>query len=134
MYISEGITPYDLEKGFREKGSYLKIPTNFFKLVHDYFEDNKNTHTQDELEKLHEFVHDLPPTKLVFYEDSFQEEMDVDVLKRFEFEGREYVVLNKTILYPTGGGQLHDVGEIDGKKITNVFSVEGVVLHEVEKI
>lgn len=43
------------------------------------------------------------------------------VLFKGEEAGKTYVLLDKTPFYPTGGGQAHDLGTIDGYDVINVF-------------
>lgn len=44
-------------------------------------------------------------------------------------EGGWLVELDRTVLFPEGGGQLCDRGTIDGGEVTSVFEQEGRVLH-----
>ena len=45
----------------------------------------------------------------------------------------KYVILDSTAFYPEGGGQIYDIGTLNGIKVKNVQKEKGVVLHEVEK-
>ena len=48
-------------------------------------------------------------------------------------EGEHYlVVLEETIFYPTGGGQPHDLGSINGIPLLDVVEQDGVVIHVLE--
>ncbi|MDQ0270528.1 alanyl-tRNA editing protein [Cytobacillus purgationiresistens] len=47
-------------------------------------------------------------------------------------EGRLYAVLNQTGFYPTGGGQPHDTGELNGARVTDVEEVEGEIRHYID--
>ena len=44
-------------------------------------------------------------------------------------EGNYFVVLDNTAFYPTGGGQPHDTGRLNGIAILNVEEVEGEIRH-----
>lgn len=131
-YISEGITPEEIFDSFLKQGKKIRIPANFFTLVTEFFESTKNSEIKEKKNKLLEFVEDLKPTELVYYKDSRLGELDSNILKEFDFEGSKYVVLDKTIFYPTGGGQLNDIGEIDSRKVLDVIKVGNVVVHKVE--
>lgn len=67
-------------------------------------------------------------------EDSYLKDCDATVIKIID--GR-YVVLDQTVFYPKGGGQLHDTGRvIRGGDIFNVICVTkvgGEILHEVDR-
>ena len=57
---------------------------------------------------------------------------NVKVLKEFKLDNKNYIILDKTIFYPKGGGQMWDQGEIENKKVLEVFKIEDVVIHRVE--
>lgn len=48
-------------------------------------------------------------------------------------EGNLYVVLDNTAFYPTGGGQPHDIGTLNGVSVLNVEEVDGEIRHFVSK-
>lgn len=43
----------------------------------------------------------------------------------------DYIVLSETAFYPTGGGQPHDLGLLNGMKVTNVEIIDGEIRHFV---
>lgn len=62
---------------------------------------------------------------------------NLETTAKIIFKGIEnnktYVLLNKTVLYPTGGGQAHDLGTIDGYDVINVFKDKyGNIWHVLE--
>jgi misacylated tRNA(Ala) deacylase len=65
----------------------------------------------------------------IYLEDSYLRELDARVLKN---EG-DYVVLDKTIFYPLGGGQPSDTGTIDGTRVKEVRKKGPETRHYVEK-
>ncbi|MEM4336023.1 MAG: alanyl-tRNA editing protein AlaXM [Candidatus Anstonellales archaeon] len=71
----------------------------------------------------------------LYLEDSYLKECDAKVES---VKDGKYVVLNRTIFYPNGGGQPHDTGKIirksDGKEFRVVFvgKFEGKISHEVD--
>lgn len=71
-------------------------------------------------------------TKL-FYQDAYTQEFSAKVVKEEkDTEGHIYIVLSQTAFYPTGGGQPHDVGTIDGVKVFNVEEIDGEIRHFLE--
>ncbi len=132
FYISDGITPDEIAKAFLNSGKKIEIPSNFFTLVNEFFENKKLSETKEEKNKLSEFIYDIPATKMEFYENTYKNEFSANILKEFEFEKNKYIILDKTIFYPSMGGQANDLGEINGEKIIDVIKIGKVILHKVK--
>src|SRR5713226_3120631 len=69
-------------------------------------------------------------TERLYYEDSFLREFEAEVLSceaahpegsRGADNARWQVVLDRTALYPTSGGQPHDTGTLDGAAVVEVL-------------
>lgn len=45
--------------------------------------------------------------------------------------GADWVILDQTLFYPGGGGQEHDLGSINGLKVTEVIKENGRIVHKV---
>jgi len=65
----------------------------------------------------------------LYQQDSYLAETDAIVIESEE----NYIVLDKTIFYPTSGGQLSDKGFIDNIKITEVKKELGKIKHFLEE-
>ncbi len=117
LYDSHGITPEMVKTVISD----LKIPKDFYVKITEKHEREK----PQEVEKCE---YDLPKTNtLMVYQDIY--EFDAVVL---HVDG-EKVILDKTVFYPTGGGQEFDKGTINGHKVYNVIDCSGVAVHYVEK-
>ena len=72
-------------------------------------------------------------TDLLFHKDSYLQSTNATVIKIVEDNG---IVLDRTVFYPGGGGQPHDLGVISiGNQdvaVTKVQTVKGEVIHWVE--
>jgi alanyl-tRNA synthetase len=69
----------------------------------------------------------------LFYQDAYIQEFSAKVVKEEkDIEGQLYIVLSQTAFYPTGGGQPHDTGTIDGVKVVNVEAIDGEIRHYLE--
>ncbi|MFC4559757.1 DHHA1 domain-containing protein [Virgibacillus kekensis] len=69
-------------------------------------------------------------TEKLFYQNQYIRSFSAkSVRSGTDEEGRSYVVLDQTAFYPTGGGQPHDMGTINGVNVLNVEEVEGEVRH-----
>ncbi|WP_270181387.1 alanyl-tRNA editing protein [Alkalihalobacillus sp. CinArs1] len=71
-------------------------------------------------------------TEKYYYEDPYIRTFESTVEKEQTDENGHYVVLTSTAFYPTGGGQPHDMGTIDGVVVKNVEEVDGEVRHYLE--
>ncbi|MEH7247466.1 DHHA1 domain-containing protein [Neobacillus niacini] len=69
----------------------------------------------------------------IFYQDPYIKSFTAQILTKGKDEsGNNYIVLDQTAFYPTGGGQPHDVGTIENMKVINVEEVEGEIRHYLE--
>lgn len=64
-------------------------------------------------------------TNKLYYVDPYIQAFSATILKQTP----DYVVLSETAFYPTGGGQPHDTGTINGIAVTNVEIVDGEIRH-----
>lgn len=124
LYDSQGIVPEMVVEVGKELGREIRIPSDFYAKLAELHEQSSaekrlTTHTEIKLPE------DLPDT-------NYNYEM-------MEFEGKiiwqkgKAVVLEETGFYPTSGGQLHDIGTIDGIPVNEVRKVGGVIVHILEK-
>jgi alanyl-tRNA synthetase len=120
LYESDGMPAELVAEIAKERGVSLSIPDNFYSIL------RKEDGTGEPVEKPID-VEGHEKTKTLFYEGA--EEFDAKVLA---VKGK-YVILDSTAFYPEGGGQIFDIGELDGVKVTNVQKEKGVILHEVER-
>ncbi len=120
LYDSEGITPEALQKA----GLKIDLAADFYTSVTErhmaqrHIESGKETYEVD----------DLPPTRLLFYENRDQFEFEATVLRII---GNRYLVIDMTAFYARSGGQEPDHGTIDGCRVVDVVKSNGVVLHEI---
>lgn len=70
-------------------------------------------------------------TETLYYEQSHLDELDVSILAVVPYEGRPALVLDRTILYPEGGGQGADHGWINGVPVLDVQLIEDEIYHFV---
>lgn len=124
LYTSHGITPEIMEKEAKAMKSDFQMPADFYSRLTE-------THMKESSKENDAFdgkIVMLPKTGLLFYEFQNESVFDATVLDAFE----NAVVLDRTLFYPEGGGQIADTGAIDGAKVTDVQKRHGVVMHFVE--
>ena len=72
----------------------------------------------------------------LYYENPYCKKFKSTILSASEDkDGNPYIVLENTAFYPTGGGQPHDTGTLNGISVVNVEEVNGEIRHFInEKI
>lgn len=70
-------------------------------------------------------------TQRLYYDDSYTLQFTARVVERADYEGRPAVILDRTYFYPTGGGQPHDSGTLNGVPVleVQVRPGDGAILH-----
>jgi alanyl-tRNA synthetase len=69
-------------------------------------------------------------TDRLYYADAYLTTFDAQVVGRSE--GDRHVVLDRTAFYPTSGGQPHDLGVLDGARVTDVIDEDDRITHVLE--
>lgn len=114
LYESHGVSPEMMEEhGF-------EVPEDFYAKVA----------SEDETVEKHEEkfdLEDIPETETVYYKDEYQKEISAEVVAVRD----DWVVLDRTVFYPEGGGQEPDKGRINGKEVVDVQKQDNVILHKI---
>ena len=126
LYESHGVSPEMMEEhGFN-------VPEDFYTML------------GSEEEVLHEAEEDfdlegVEETEKLYYERREPYRYDGEI-EHFDFKAEvvkiideEWIVLDRTMFYPQGGGQMHDVGKINGFQVEDVQKQSGVVLHHAPR-
>lgn len=73
-------------------------------------------------------------TERIYYTDAYARECDATVLDRVRLDdGRQAAILDRTVFYPTSGGQPFDTGTLGDARVVDVIDREdGVVLHVLD--
>ena len=121
LYESDGITPDFL----MEQGIVQNVPSTFYTKLAELHTSQVSSQSSKPIPGLE----DLPPTKLLYYQDESIHHFHAKVLKVVE---GKYIVLDQTAFYPRGGGQEPDTGEIEGVKVVEVTKQADVVVHKIE--
>ncbi|AIE80307.1 Alanyl-tRNA synthetase family protein [Bacillus cereus] len=70
----------------------------------------------------------------LYYTDAYKQDFTTKVIKQdYDKDGNLYVVLNETAFYPTGGGQPHDTGTLNGITVLGVEEVNEEIRHFITK-
>lgn len=66
----------------------------------------------------------------LYYKNSYCKSFTTQISKIAQDEnGNPYVILDNTAFYPTGGGQPHDTGTLNGFTVLNVEEADGEIRH-----
>ncbi len=121
LYESDGVTPDFL----MEQGIIQNVPSTFYTKLAELHTSQVSSQASKPIPGLE----DLPPTKLLYYQDESIRHFHAKVLKVVE---GKYIILDQTAFYPRGGGQEPDTGQIEGVEVIEVTKQADVVVHKIE--
>lgn len=75
----------------------------------------------------------VPPTHKLYWGDPHRRRFRARVLARHDGE-RPVLLLNRTLFYPTGGGQPCDEGKLGGARVVAVEQEDGLIRHFVDHL
>ena len=124
LYDTHGIPPEIARESAEAVGATVELPDNFYSLV-------AKKHIRAEKEDVIKIT--IPgKTELMFYEHPFEEVFEARVLDVVEGS----IILDRTLLYPEGGGQPADHGTLEKAgqvfRVVDVQKSGDVVLHKLE--
>ncbi|MCX8196471.1 MAG: alanine--tRNA ligase [Acidilobaceae archaeon] len=117
------------------KGAVVEVPHNFYSIVAARHRSPRSLGKGEAgiEERIRSWASQFPPTRKLYYEDPYLRSFSARLLGVMD----NLVVLDSTAFYPTGGGQVSDVGvlRIGGKehRVKGAFLVGDVVVHELEE-
>ncbi|MEN2999038.1 MAG: alanine--tRNA ligase [Acidilobaceae archaeon] len=131
-YDSYGVHPELVAEVAR--GVEVKIPHNFYSIVAARHRAPRALGKQEAVEeKLRSWASQFPATRKLYYEDPYLRSFKAQLLGAM----RNYVVLDATAFYPTGGGQISDTGVIRiGEReyrVKGAMLIGEVVVHELSE-
>lgn len=65
----------------------------------------------------------------LYYDRLYDKAFDAKILSQTDVDGKNHVVLDQTLFYPSGGGQPCDLGTLNGVVVEDVFEEKGVIVH-----
>jgi alanyl-tRNA synthetase len=126
LYDNQGINPDMIAEEAAKQGKKITVPDNFYAVVAAKHEQKEQEHATVREEKLD--LAGVPDTVARYYEDWAKVDFTAKVAKVIG----NNVILNETYFYPTSGGQLHDLGTLDGHPVTDIFKQGGVIVHVLD--
>ncbi|MEM2046508.1 MAG: alanine--tRNA ligase [Candidatus Jordarchaeales archaeon] len=122
LYESNGITPEMVQEIGEEMGVKVDVPNSFYLELGGRQEVREKSATT-----LSVVEGDFPPTYPLYYDKPYDSEFTGKIVA---ITG-PYLVLDRTLFYPTGGGQLYDVGSLNGEMVVKVEKAGNTILHQV---
>jgi alanyl-tRNA synthetase len=133
LYDSHGLPPEVVRETAEEENVAVVVPDNFYAMIAERHLVEPPKEEAELAKRLESSVENLPETRLMYYDDSYKMVFEAKVLRVLD---KRYVVLDKTIFYPEGGGQPADHGVLKfGNKncrVVDVQKVGKVIVHVVE--
>jgi alanyl-tRNA synthetase len=68
-------------------------------------------------------------TERLYHRDAYAREFKARVLARRDYKGKQGLILDRTVFYPTSGGQPHDRGLLGGAQVVDVFEEGEEIVH-----
>lgn len=124
LYDSNGISPEMLAA----EGLKVEVPADFYIRVAERHE--KKAPKAQTGRDLRLDLSGLDKTEILYYADYRIIDFEATVQRVIK---ERYVVLDRTAFYPTSGGQLHDIGTLNGITVEDVFKQGNVVVHVLSK-
>lgn len=131
LYDSQGIPPELVKEVSIALKKPLPIPDNFYALVAQLHEKRQQEHQTGQEQKLS--LQNIPPTTALYFHDFAEVKGKATIIGILG----NNIILDKTVFYPTSGGQLHDTGFLiteKGKRcrVFSVFKQGNVIVHVVD--
>ncbi len=126
LYDTHGISPELLERF--DVG--VERPKDFYSKISERHDSKRK-----EVQKEKGFdLKGASKTKKLYIEDEKRTSFEAEVMDIIEKGGHKYVVLDRTCFYPTQGGQMNDLGSINGLEVLDSINEDGIVLHKMGKV
>lgn len=133
LYDSHGLPPEIVQEVAESEDCKVNMPGNFYRLVAERHLEEPEKREDEKTKMFEEKVSDLPETRMLYYEEPYAKEFEAKVLRVLD---GEYVVLDRTLFYPEGGGQPADKGHLrfrNGEcEVVDVQKIGKVILHKVK--
>jgi alanyl-tRNA synthetase len=127
LYDSYGITPEIVREESFKFDKKINVPENFYARVAELHLKQEQEHATKREEKIN--LEGTPDTKALYFDDYRKNKFKAKILKIINNK----IILDETYFYPTSGGQLHDVGFIEGREVVDVFKQGGVIIHVLKE-
>jgi len=127
LYDSNGIAPELIKEEAEKQGMKVAVPENFYARVTELHEKIEQEHATAVGEKLD--LDKVEETQAEYFDDYKNIKFKAKILKT----EKNKIILNKTLFYPTSGGQVHDTGKINKEVVSDVYKQGNHIVHVLDK-
>ncbi|MFP4523507.1 MAG: alanine--tRNA ligase [Candidatus Woesearchaeota archaeon] len=142
-YESKGISPEEIVESYNKHNvdTPISVPENFYGLLAQRQEEaQQKKQSTTKTKKIQGIDATLEPTQILYYGDWKITSTKAVILQEIPAakKGEIYIILDKTIVYPTSGGQLHDhatFSSADGSQsaqLISAFKQGPYIIHHVK--
>jgi alanyl-tRNA synthetase len=133
LYDSHGMAPHAVKEIAESFAYQVQIPEDFGTMIQEKHSSQGKPATATKVAGPAvpiTNIPDLPETTPMYYEQPYEKEFSAKVLRIIE---KKFVILDKTLFYPTSGGQEFDTGTLNGTNVVNVTKNGSIILHELSE-
>nr|MDO8133661.1 alanine--tRNA ligase [Candidatus Njordarchaeum guaymaensis] len=133
MYDSHGMAPQAVKEIAGGYGYQVQIPEDFSTMIQEKHSSQGKAPTATQgtaTAFMLVDVSNIPETTPLYYERPSEKEFSARVLRIVD---KRLVILDKTLFYPTSGGQEFDAGTLNGINVVNVSKNGNIIIHELGK-
>ncbi|MBR9698863.1 alanine--tRNA ligase [Candidatus Woesearchaeota archaeon] len=127
LYDSQGISPEIIKQEAEKNNKKVTIPDNFYAMVAERHEQEEQKHATVKEEKIN--LEGLPETEALYYGDYLKLSNKAKVIEVIDND----VIVDKTVAYPTSGGQLHDRAFLDDQEVADIFKQGNIIVHRLKE-
>ena len=132
LYDSHGLSPEAMSAQAKKMGKKLIIPDNFYSLVSERHENNEQKTQTKKIAHIN-VKDEWGPTKILYFDHYDYVDFSAPVVAILDDNDTKLIILSETAFYPTSGGQVHDLGTINGEEVIDVFKQGNIILHRIKK-
>ncbi|MCG3216722.1 MAG: alanine--tRNA ligase [Candidatus Heimdallarchaeota archaeon] len=133
LYQNNGINPLMIKEIAKEKDIEVAVPEDFYIKMEKHLAKQSLKEKKIKAEMKFELKEEYK-TYEQYYDDVYQTEFEAEVIG---VVNDYFLILDKTIFYPTGGGQIHDIGIITSDenkyRVEDVLKKGSAILHKLKE-